>query len=171
MARHTQRVKNIMWCPPVDTNGTPQGGNRSFISMKNANRAVIKILVGNLAGDIAVTLKQAKNVEGGGSKALAYSKILVCKSTASPPEHGDLWHEEAVTSNSYTLANATHDNYMFIIEIKGDDLDVNNGFDCIRPQFADPAAAAVIAVLVELHDLRLRGDEENINVLPSALKN
>lgn len=171
MARFTQRFKSYMWLPPVDTNGTPQGGNRSFISLKNYQRVVITILVGNLAGDIAVTLKQAKNVEGNGSKALAYTKILLAKATASPPEDQDLWHEEAVTANSYTMAAATHDNYVFKIEIKGDDLDVNGGFDCIRPQLADPAAAAVIGIMVDLFDPRYRGDEENPRVMPSSLKN
>jgi hypothetical protein len=82
-----------------------------------------------------------------------------------------LFHEEAVTSDTFTLAAATHDNYIAIVEIKADDLDVDNAFDCIRPQLADPAAAAVIGILVELHDPRYRGDEENMDVMPSGLKN
>jgi hypothetical protein len=172
MSRFTQRKKTVPFVPPIDSTGTAQGGNYSFISLKNYQRAEITVFVGNIAGDSALTFLQAKNVEGNGSKALSFTKIEKCQSRAGSQEDADKFVEEAVTGDSYTIAAASHDNHMFKVVINADDLDVDNGFDCFRPNLGTPGANAyLVAVIIDLHDPRYRGDQENVNVLPSALKN
>lgn len=167
-------VQNIKTCvvrTPIDTNGTPQGGNYQFLSFKNAAHAVVNYLFGNVAGDCAITLKQAKNVGGGSNKALAFTKIYACKTNSGSQEDMDRFNEETVSANSYTVAAATHDNYHFKIELRSDALDRDNGFDCIRPELADPAAACLVAIWVDFYHTRYNGDQSDPNIFPSHFVN
>ncbi len=171
MPRFTQRMKSVPFYMPKDANGADVGGAISFISLKNYPWAVVNVMVGNLAADATLTLKQAKNVEGGSSKALAFTRLLKCQTVAGDTIDQDKFIEEAVASNSYTLANASQDNHWFKIEVKAAMLDVSNGFDCFRPQITAGAGATLLAVWVDLMLGRSRGDEENTKIMKSALRN
>jgi hypothetical protein len=170
-ARITQRIKSVPFYMPKDATGADVGGAIPFISLKNYPFAVVNVMVGNLAADATLTLKQAKNVEGGSSKALNFAKLLKCQTVAGAEEDRDKFIEEAVTNNSYTLANASQDNHWFKIEVSASMLDVNGGFDCFRPNIAAGAGATLLAVWVDLFFGRSRGDEENVNIIKSALRN
>jgi hypothetical protein len=119
----------------------PSTSTPDYVSLKNFERVMILIQVKNattVTGS-AITLRQATSVAGGSEKALSFSKAYRNIDTAA----ADALAEFAVTSDTFTTNNTNSKNLMYAIEVKAEDLDVNNGFDCIRAGTGDATAATV----------------------------
>jgi hypothetical protein len=105
-------------------------GDCDYVSMKGYERCTIVIAVDNASTVTggAVTLKQATAVAGTGEKALAFDTVFANTDTGA----GDTLTETAVTSNTFTTATTDNKNLLYVIELNAADLDVTNGFDCVR---------------------------------------
>lgn len=115
-------------------NYTGAATTSDIVSLKNYNRlAVVINCYAWAGGTAAVTIKQCTAVAGTGAKALAFTNQKTNVADTSTPVLTDT----TVTSNTFDLsaANAKH-----IIEIKSEDLDIDNGFDCVRCDVASPGA-------------------------------
>lgn len=131
--------------PVVPSSSTPD-----YVSLKNANRVTVLVLVKNattVTGS-AITLKQATAVAGTGEKALAFDTVYVNTDTSAAS--GDVLTKTTVTSNTFTTDATNSKNLLYQIEVKASDLDIANGFDCIRAGTGD-ATAATVTVLYFLH--------------------
>lgn len=127
--------------PAVPSTSTPD-----YVSMKGYERLTVIVLVKNattVTGS-AITLKQATAVAGTSEKALAFAKVKRNIDTAA----GDTLSEVDVTSNTFTTDSTNSKNLMYVIEVKAEDLDVNNGFDCVRVGTGDATAATVTVLYV-----------------------
>jgi len=105
-------------------------GDCDYVSLKNFRRCTILIQVDNattVTGG-AITLKQATAVAGTGEKALSFSKMYANVDTGA----GDTLTETAVTSNTFTTDTTDNKNLLYVIEVEASELDVANGFDCLR---------------------------------------
>lgn len=125
----------------------PSTSTPDYVSLKNYERLAVIILVKNattVTGS-AITLKQATAVAGTSEKALAFTKVYANTDTAA----GDVLTATDVTSNTFTTNSTNSKNLMYVIEVKAEDLDVNNGFDCVRAGTGD-ATAATVTVLYAL---------------------
>src|SRR5574340_614693 len=133
----TDIAKVVMGCAPAALATTAGAGD--YVSLKNFDRLTILIPVLNGAtvtgGD--VTLKQATAVAGTGEKALAFAKMYANTDCAA----SDTLTETAVTSNTFTTNATNSKQLMYVIEVKASDLDVANGFDCVRINVANMANA------------------------------
>lgn len=119
----------------------PSSSTPDYVSLKNYERCAILIQVKNattVTGS-AITVKQATSVAGGGEKALSFTKAYRNIDTAA----ADALAEFAVSSDTFTTNSTNSKNLMYVIEVKAEDLDVNNGFDCIRAGTGDATAATV----------------------------
>lgn len=128
--------------PAVPSTSTPD-----YVSLKNFERICIIILAKNattVTGS-AITLKQATSVAAGSEKALAFTKMLSNVDTGA----ADVLAEQTVSNNTFTMQAVNNKNAMYVIEVKAEDLDVNNGFDCIRAGIGD-ATAQTVTVLYAL---------------------
>lgn len=126
----------------------PSTSTPDYVSLKYYERVAVIILVKNattVTGS-AITLKQATAVAGTNEKALAFTKAYRNIDTGA----ADALAEFDVTSNTFTTNNTNSKNQMYVIEVKAEDLDVNNGFDCIRAGTGD-ATAATVTVLYALY--------------------
>jgi len=167
--RMVQRRKIVVLRTPFDTTGAAQGGNFSAVCLRGYKDFVIHYIFGNVAADCAITLQQCKNVGGASGKTLAFDKLYAVQTNAGAPEDQDKAIPVTVSGNSFTVANATYDNYHLMVEGQADKLDVNNGFDCIRPELSSPAGACLVCIFVELLNPRYSGQENEVRVMPSAL--
>ncbi len=153
----TDVAKVVMGSPIIGALATTNG-DCDYVSLKNFNRCTIVLAVDNattVTGG-AITLKQATAVAGTDEKALAFAKMYANVDCAA----ADTLTETAVTSNTFTTDTTDNKNLLYVIEVNADDLDVANGFDCIRVDSLLMANAAG-AVLYFLHDARY-GDPKAI---------
>lgn len=123
---------------PVDMSAAANNGD--WVSMKNYNRcAIIVFKAAGTAGDTpTVTLTQATDVSGTSSKALNFTRVDVKSGTLTSV--GTYTTVTQSAGNTYAgTANAAG---IYIIEIRSEDLDVANGFDCIQASIPDVGANA-----------------------------
>lgn len=129
MNRLTDIAKIVLGSPIIGALATTNG-DCDYVSMKGYERCTILIQVDNATTvtGAAITLKQATAVAGTSEKALAFSAMFANTDCAA----GDTLTETAVTSNTFTTDTTDAKNLMYVIEVKASDLDVTNGFDCLR---------------------------------------
>lgn len=130
---------------------TPAGSTPDFVSLKNFDRCTVIILAdnGTTVTGSAVTLLQSTVVAGSDEKALPFSTMMANGDTAA----ADTLVATAVASNTFTTSAVNNKNSLYVIDIKAEDLDVDNGFDCIRAGLAN-AANSVLSVLYVLYPAR-----------------
>lgn len=116
---------------------TGAAGDAAYVSMKGYDRATIIVDIhnGTTVTGTAITLKQATAVAGTGEKELAYTRMLANTDVAT----SQTMVETAVTSNTFTSNSTNSRRLRYIIEVEANDLDVANGFDCLRVDGASGA--------------------------------
>ncbi len=146
-------TKTVFGSPIIGALATTNGVC-DYVSLKGYAGCLVKIFVDNatIVTGGAITLKQATAVAGTGEKALAFASMWANTDTAA----GDTLTETAVTSNTFTTATTDNKNLMYVIDVKADDLDVANGFDCLRVDSL-LMANAVGVVVYELYGARYAG--------------
>ncbi len=114
-------------------------GDTLYVSLKNYRRIQIIIYIadGTTVTGTAVTLKQATAVAGTAEKALTFTRML---SSVDYPTSA--LAETAVTSSTFTTQTTNSKDSMYVIEVDSEQLDVANGFDCIRVDATGHAATA-----------------------------
>jgi len=127
------------------------------VSLKNYGRVAIILAIDPGAGTAAtaVTLKQSKTVDDSPSteKALEFTKMWKNANNAA----SDTLVETAVAANTFSTSVAAASE-LFVIEVKADDLDVANGFDCVRIALSDPGSDSTpVAVIYVLYEPRYSG--------------
>ena len=122
-------VKFVQGSPIIGALATTNG-DCDYVSLKGYERCTIFITVDNattVTGG-AFVLKQASAVAGTGEKELAFDTMYANIDTAAT----DTLVETAVVSNTFTSNTTDNKNLMYVIEVDAADLDVANGFDCLR---------------------------------------
>ena len=109
---------------------TSTAGDASYVSMKNYARCMITLDVLNATTVTGgtITLKQATAVAGTGEKALAFTRMLANTDIGA----GQTLTETAVSSNTFTTDTTNSKRLRYVLDVKAEDLDAANGFDCIR---------------------------------------
>lgn len=129
MNRLIDHCKLVFGSPKIAALATTDG-DCDYVSLKGYQRCTIVLAVDNGATVTggAITLKQATAVAGTSEKALAFTKMWANIDTAA----ADTLTETAVTSNTFTTDTTDNKNLLYVMEIDAADLDVANGFDCVR---------------------------------------
>ncbi len=124
----TEQAKLVAALGPI----LPSSSTPVYVSLKNYEKVTILIQIVNattVTGS-AITVKQATDVSNSLSdeKPVAFATARRNIDTDASDELDDF----TVSSNTFTTDVTNSKKLMYVIEIKADDLDVNNGFDCIR---------------------------------------
>lgn len=128
MSKLVQEQKFIWAAEPKDYSGAAM--TAEYVSLKYYNHLTIVIQTGAwAAGTAAVTLLEATNVSAGSAQALNLETMWTDDAAT-----GTLV-ETAVTSDTFNLDTA---NSLYIIEIDADELDVDDGYDCVTLAVASP---------------------------------
>ncbi len=154
-----ENAKLINAFVPLNITGSAQ--TSSWIALTFWRRVCFLIMGGAWAGGTpAVTLNQAQDNAGTGSKALAFTRYFLFDTTTL-----DKPVETAVTSNTYNLAAQA--NQTNAIEVHAQDLDIANGFNHVQLAVASPGANAdLLAIAAIAYDSNWAGKPAT---LPSAL--
>lgn len=144
-------IAKIVYGSPGLVAGATTGGDCDYVSLKGYDRCTVVIAVDNattVTGG-AVTLKQATAVAGTSEKALGFAKYWANTDVGA----ADTLTETTATSDTFTTDTTDNKNQLYVIEVKASDLDVANGFDCVRVDVAS-MANAVEGVFYILHGSR-----------------
>lgn len=149
----------VVWAAaPLDITGA--GFNGDWVDLKTFRKVAVVLLTGAWAGGTAaVTLEQATDVAGTSGKALSFAYQYVSTGLTS-----DSPTKTAVTSNTFNLSAA---NKLHVIEVLASDLDIANGFDCLRVVVASPGSNADLAAA--LYVLYQGGYGGSPSTLPSVI--
>lgn len=159
----SENGKLVLAIAPIDTTGAGQDG--VWVSLKHYRRLAIILVTGAWAGGTsAVTLEQctAAGDANSDAKALAFTQYLKAYDTDDTPD--DAGAVVTVSSNTYTIGDNAN---VQVIEVRAEDLDINNGFSFVRVRTATPGANAdLIAGVYYLYE----GDFAGLaTTLPSVL--
>jgi len=152
------RHKVVVGCAPAALAAT--AGDGDYVSMKGYDRLTIILSVLNATtvtgGEI--TLKQATDVTNSQSdeKALSFTSMFANTDVAA----AEALTETAVTNNTFTTSTTNSKSLLYVIEVKATDLDINNGFDCVRIDSASMANAVGCAIYI-LHGERFHPSSVN----------
>ena len=143
---------------------TPDLSTPRWVSLKNSSKLVIFIQVqnGETVTGSALTLLQAKTVTGTGSKTLALTKVYATLDTEDA-SMGDTLVETSVSNNTFTPDTTDDKSLLYVIEVDATQLDVANGYDCVRVGTAD-ADATVVGIMGLLYPV-------TGNPVPKAITN
>lgn len=136
---------------PVDSQTGANNGD--YVSLKNYGRCTILVYkAAGVAGDDPVlTVTQAQDVAGTGVKALNFTRIDAKVGTQTGI--GTFTTVSQTAANTYTDTVSAEAQALFAIEFKSEDLDVNNGFDCLKIAVPDTGAGGA-QLLCALYVLR-----------------
>lgn len=125
---------------------TPSSASPKWVSLKNYGRVSIILQCANattVTGS-AVALSQATDVSGTSAKTLAFTTVDANTDTSA----GDGFTATAVSSNTFTTNSTNSKNLKYVIEVKATDLDLANGFDCLRVTLGNATATVVSATYI-----------------------
>jgi len=137
---------SIILDPPVDINGgaitTP------YTNMAEGKDLTVMIVTGAIAANAsaAVTLNQASDAAGTGSKTLSYAGYYTVTTVAG----ADV---PTYTAGALSIRDAD-DNKVFLIEVDASQLDVQNDFDHVEAAVADPGQSTILGVVSVLTNKR-----------------
>lgn len=153
--------------PTVDLSSGANDGD--WINLKDWKHIAIifRSGIGTAGQDPTLTIEQATDVSGAGVKALNFTTIYRKQAATDLSAVGAFTKTTQTAANTYTDGDAAEEALIWIVEINADELDINNGFLCIRATIADVGAAAQPGdLLYILSEPRYAHSAEN---MPSAL--
>lgn len=127
---------------------TPSSSTPDYVSLKGYGGmlAIITVDNGDTVTGSAITLKQASDVAATGEKALAFDTVWANTDTGA----GATLTETAVTSDTFTTSTTNAKNLIYVIDVPVENMDTDNGFDCVRVGTGN-AANTVLSVVYVLY--------------------
>lgn len=159
-----EEAQIVMAIVPVDSQTGANNGD--WVSLKGYDRCTVLVIkaAGTAGDDPVITLKQATAVAGTSSKDLTFTRIDAKVGTQTTT--GPFTTVTQAAAATYTDAVSAEAQAIFAIEFKSEDLDVNNGFDCVQLSIPDTGSAGaqlITAIYI------LRGARYGAVPLPSAI--
>lgn len=119
------------------------------VSLKNYRRCLVLFHkgIGSAGEDPTITLLQGTDVAFGTNKALDFTTVYVKQ---DPTSLGDVAQWTKVTqaaTNTYTDATAGEQAAIWAIDIRAEDLDIANDYDCIRASIGDVGSVSQVGAL------------------------
>jgi hypothetical protein len=133
----------------VPVNLATAANNGDYVSLKGYKHVTVLFIKGAGASgeDPTLTLQQASSVAGAGAKELYFTTIYV-KQGSDLESIGTFTKTTQSSANTYTSATSGEAQAIWAVEFDADELDVDNGFDCIRATVADVGDTSQIGTIV-----------------------
>lgn len=163
MSRLLERVQIVEGFKAVDLQAAANNGD--YVSLENYGGVLILFhsAVGTAGDDPTLTVQQAQDVAGAGVKALNFTRIDRKQAATDLSGTGQWTKTTQAAANTYTEATAAEQDLLWAVDIQADELDVDNGFDCVRATVADIGANAQLGMLLYLlYDPRYPTAPENM---------
>jgi hypothetical protein len=142
-----ERLQIAAGIPPIALTTARTG---YAVSMKNYRRCLVLFFkgIGTASDDPTITLAQGTDIAFGTTKALTFTKVWVKQDLTKLSDVAQ-WTEVTQSAGAtYTDATSAEQMALWAIEITTADLDVDNGYDCIRASISDVGTNAQIGCVL-----------------------
>jgi hypothetical protein len=146
-----EEAQIVMAIVPVDSQSGANTGD--YVSLKNYERCTIVIIkaAGVAGDDPVITVTQAQDVSGTGVKALQITRVD--SKVGAQTGIGVFTKNTQAAADTYTDTVSGEAQAIMVVEFKAEDLDVNNGFDCLKVAVPDTGSGGA-QLLTALYILR-----------------
>lgn len=129
---------------------TAQTGD--VVSLKNYRRCLVLFVkgIGTAGQDPTITLLQGTNVAFGTNKVLNFTTIYEKADLTQISDVGQWTKITQSAANTYTDTTAAEKALVWAIDIKAEDLDTANNYDCIRASIGDVGTASQLGTVIYL---------------------
>lgn len=147
--RILEQVQIAWGLGPVELTSARTG---DVVSLKNYRRCAVVFLkgIGTAGQDPTITILQGTDVAFGTNKALNFTELYVKQDPTSLADVGQWTKVTQSAGNTYTDATSAEQAVIWAIEFKAEDLDIANGYDCIRASLADAGTNTQLGAVVYL---------------------
>jgi|ERR1051326_6287447 hypothetical protein len=149
--RLLENLNLIEGFPVVDTNGGKTG---DWVSLQNYKRCVIIFAAGAGTGDSVVTLAQAKDAAGTGSKALTFTTFYSKAATTDLTATANWTKTTQTAAATATIASWAAKSKLCAIEVHAEELDFANQFYFLNAAISGASAATLGYVLYLMGEAR-----------------
>lgn len=141
---------------PLDLQTARDG---DWISLKDAQGVLVVVHkgIGTDGDDPVISFQQASAVAGTGAKDLSTIATIFSMEHATTLESVTAWTKETQTAGaSFSPGDpSAQSQALYVFQIEADELDADNGFDCVRVRVADTGTNAQLgSALYILYGLR-----------------
>jgi hypothetical protein len=137
------QVAKIVGCfPPTDQTGSTTAGK--IVGLQEYNHVTFLVYIGNLAGNMTLTVKKCDNNVPDTAAAIAFNYR---KASAGAATHSELDGAlTAASTSGITIAAASDDNKIFAIELDADEI----GEPYVQVALTSPGAAAALVTIIAI---------------------
>ena len=159
-----EEAQIVMAIVPVDSQSGANTGD--YVSLKGYDRCTVVVLkaAGVAGDDPVITMTQASDVSGTGVKNLNFTRVDSKVGTQTGV--GTFTTTTQAAANTYTDTVSAEAQAIFCVEFQSSDLDVANGFDCLKVAVPDTGSAGA-QLLTAFYVLR--GPRYGSGTLKSAI--
>ena len=113
------------------------------VSFKNYRRCVVLFVkgLGTAGNDPSLTIEQATDMTFDVAKPLPFTDVYTKEDATTLNNVGQRTHVTQAAADSYTDAGVAERMAVWEIAFKAEDLDIANGFTCLRAQVSDVGTA------------------------------
>lgn len=150
-------------------NGTPSTATTLWINMALYNHItfILDVLNATTVTGSAITLNQAQDVAGTGSKALTYNNYFSAAALfGSQVATADVLTQTTGVAGTFTTNAVNSTKSLYVIEVQDTDLDLNNNFKAVQMALATGVATTIGVIAICGNPARFGG---NYAAMPSAL--
>lgn len=133
--RQTEISQLVIGAVPADMASAALTGD--WVSMKGYGKIRVCFAkgAGTTGDDPTLTIQQATAVAGTSAKALNFTTLYT--KTGTQTSTGTFTKVTQTAANTYTDTTAAEKQALWVVEFNAEDLDVDNGFDCVQAAVAD----------------------------------
>lgn len=120
------------------------------VSLKNYRRCLVLFFkgLGTAGDDPTITLLQGTDIAFGTNKALNFTKVYVKQDLTKLSDVGQWTKVTQAAANTYTDTTSAEQEALWAIDVKAEDLDINNNYDCIRASISDVGTNAQLGCVL-----------------------
>lgn len=136
-SRILEQIQIVPGFPPGNLATGAHTGD--VVCLKGYRRCLVVFhgAIGTAGDDPTITLLQGTDVAFGTTKALNFTELYVKMDATHLTDVGQWTKVTQAASNTYTDATSAEQEKVWAIEFKAEDLDIANGYDCIRAAIGD----------------------------------
>lgn len=120
--------------------------NGDVVSLKNFGRMAVVLYkgAGAAAEDIVIKVEQCSSVAASDPKPLNFTRVDIMSTSPALTALNEFTTVTQAEANSFSASTLGENEAIVVIDFKAEDLDVDNGFDCLRATIADAGTTSQI---------------------------